>query len=386
MKISSFDIFLLQVPLGGQIYNPRVRWHRKQSVLLRLTDKEGQVGWGECWCFDESADTLIRFLQTEIKPSVLGRTIDSVSSLWSEVWANTSLNGRHGLTAASLSGVDIALYDLLSKARGVSLGSAIEEGPIRNDVPVYGSGGLYRINDSLDRLAAEMSGMVEQGHNRVKMKFGALPFIQDVERLRTVRQAIGPKTKLIADAVYSLDSTKARDWLPIWEEVGVEAIQAPFPVQDWASMTWLNRDCGIPVMVFETESRIEIFRALLQQEAIGVLQFSPIAAGGITAAKKLIKLGQEFGVPVSLQCSSTWLAEAVALELARGHEYVAHVELHTLHQGLFECVSEKERSPVKGSLKLHDRTGLGFVPSISALTEVNNHLPDLTAGFFVQNQ
>lgn len=386
MRIADTEIFLLEVPLGGRIYNPRLLWQRKQSVLLRVTDSEGRSGWGECWCFDSSADPLIRFLQTEIRPLLQGRSVNEISALWNELWAMTSLNGRHGMMAAALSGIDIALHDLQARTEGRPMGAFAAASALRNEVPVYASAGLYQVDDSIETLASEMSGHVAQGHDRVKMKFGALSFEQDVARMRAVRDAIGPGTGLIVDAVYSLDRRSARAWLPIWQALEVEAVQAPFPPQDWDAMRWLNHDCAIPVMVFEAESRFEVFRALLQAQAIGVLQFSPVAVGGITAACRLIALGREHGIPVSLQCSSTWLAEAAALELARGHGQVIHVELHSLHQGLFSAVSAAERTPRDGRLALHNRPGLGFVPPLQDLRSVDTVLPDLAEDSSQSNQ
>jgi L-alanine-DL-glutamate epimerase-like enolase superfamily enzyme len=386
MKIAFFDIFLLEVPLGGEIYNPRVLWHRKQSILIRLTDSDGNVGWGECWCFDTSADSLVRFLQTEIRPLVVDCSIEAISDFWTKIWAMTSLSGRHGMVATALSALDIALYDICSQKLGTQLGAMCASTPLRDSVPVYASGGLYRINDSLERLSTEVKGMVAEGHNRIKIKFGAYPFEKDVERLKTVRESIGPNVGLIVDAVYSLDVTKAKAWLPVWEEIGVEAVQAPFPIQDWSSMSWLNNDCGVRVMVFETESRFEIFKALLKEKAIGVLQFSPIAAGGITASKKIIELAKEFDVPVSLQCSSTWVAQSAAFELARGNSQVEHVELHTLHKGLFEYVCQKESVPSNGMLKLHQRNGLGFAPPVNVLNKLNEHLHDYANTNVMTNQ
>ncbi len=387
MLIGAVDIFLLEVPLGGQIYNPRMLWNRKQSVFLRLTDTEsGLSGWGECWCFDTSADPLIRYLQTEVRPLLLDQPISDLEANWNHLWSKTALTGRHGMMASALSGIDIALTDLKSRIAQVPMGALDIKGSRRDEIPVYASAGLYRVNDSLERLAAEMKDLVTQGHNRVKMKFGALPFEQDAARMRAVREAIGPAAGLIVDAVYSLDRDKAEKWLPIWQELNVEAVQAPFPIQDWSSMRWLNVDCGIPVMGFEAESREEIFRAALQAKAIGMLQFSPIAVGGVVAARRLIELGKEHDVPVTLQCSSTWLAQAAALEVARGHDQVTHVELHTLHRGLFECAAEGEHSPTDGVLKLHNRAGLGFVPPLDQLTLVNEGLPDLFQLDIQQNQ
>lgn len=376
MLLGAADIFLLEVPLGGKLYNPRLLWHRKQSVFVRLQDGSGRYGWGECWTFDSSADALIRYLQTEVLPSLVGRVIDSPAAIWDSLWQQTSLTGRHGMMASALSALDVALHDLEAQAKGQPLGACLGVPASRDVVPVYASAGLYRVEDSLERLAGEMSGLIAAGHRSVKMKFGALSFEQDLERMRTVREAIGPTTNLIVDAVYSLDRDKARRWLPIWQELDVEAVQAPFAATDWPSMIWLNRDCGMPIVAFESESRPEIFHALLEQGGIGMMQFSPVAVGGITAARRLIAMAQEYEVPVTLQCSSTWLAQAVALELARSHPQIRHVELHTLHRGLFNTVPEAENTPCDGHLRLHDRPGLGFAPPLAQLELMTHDLPD----------
>lgn len=375
--IKDLHIHILDVPMGGRLYNPRIVWTRKQSVFLRVVDGDGCEGWGECWCFDTSADALVRFLQTEIRPRVIGQDVASIADLWREVYAITSLNGRHGMTAAALSGLDIALHDLAARRQGVPLGATLGQTNLRHQIPVYASGGLYHKEDSPERLAGEMSDLVSHGHRRVKMKIGALSFEQDVERVQAVRAAIGPDVGLIVDAVYSLDRAKATRWLPVWKNAGVEAVQAPFPCEDWEDMRWLNRDCGMPVMVFEAESRFEIFRSLLEYGAIGLLQFSAIAVGGVTAARKLIDLASRHQTPVTLQCSSTWLAEAVSLELARAYGTVSHVELHTVHQGLFDLVPMSARCPEGGMLTLGDHPGLGFTPRLDQLNCVDDGLPDM---------
>lgn len=376
MKIWSFDIFVLEVPLGGKVFNPRILWKRKQSVLVKLTDEQGNVGWGECWCFDQSADSLIRFIQTEIKPLILNMTEFSKCSVWKELGSKTCLSGRHGMMAAALSGVDIALHDLISKAERKPLGKVIA--PSKRDfIPVYASAGLYRVNDSIEQIKEEFTTLLNAGYTSFKMKFGALSFEDDLKRMEAVREVIGSESNLIVDAVYSLDRNKASKWVPYLKRLNIEAIQAPFPATDWEDMAWMNTECGIKTMVFEAESRYEIFKYLLKEKAIGILQFSPISVGGITASLKLLKLAEDFGVEVSIQCSSTWIAESVALELARVNMSIRHVELHTLHRGLFDQVSSDEYSPNNGFLKLHKRGGIGFNPDERKLIRVNEKLLDL---------
>ncbi len=376
MRIEQVQIHVSEVALGGKFYNPRILWTRKQSVFIEVSTSNGLTGWGECWTFDRSADALVRFLQTEIKPQLIGRDATLVEEIWHDLFSDTVLSGRHGMAAAAMSGVDCALWDIAAQVKKQSLGALIARDGVARAVPVYASGGLYLKDGTIDDLQAEMRGYVAAGYSSVKMKFGAKPFEHDLERMRAVREAIGPDTGLIVDAVYSLDRTKAERWLPEWQDLGIEAVQAPFPSRDWDAMQWLNDDVGIPVMVFEAESRYVVFRALLERKAIGVMQFSPIAVGGVTASLALIDLAQNFGKPVSLQCSSTWLAEMIALQIGAARPEVKHVEIHGFHRMLFTDGDPRHQTLKSGCIDLAGSIGTGFQVPTGKTTLFDEGLPD----------
>lgn len=386
MHITEFNIHISEEKFDGSASNSRMTWRRKQAVLIEIKDNSGRSGWGECWTFDQSADALIRFIQTEIQPWVSHKTIESIDDFCQEIYLTSVLSGRHGMLSAALSGVNCALWDLHAQASEVPLWQALNPNLVQTtlpDVSVYASGGLYMKGDDPQVLQAVVSGYVKQGFRTVKMKFGAKSFEDDLARITEVRRSIGPDIELILDAVYSLDKEKAIKWLPHWRELDVQAIQAPFPASDWAAMSWLNQEQNIPVMGFEAESRFEVFRALLQVDAIGILQFSPIAVGGYDASFRLVRLAEQFGKKVSLQCSSTWLAEMICFHLAAASQSVMHAEFHQFHQfhqfhrQMFDVAAPKMMTLTGGKLGLSSTPGLGFVPPKDRLLKVTDNLPDL---------
>jgi len=380
VKIVALNIKLGETKFDGRASNPRIVWHRKQAVFIQLIDESGQFGWGECWTFDSSADALIRFIQTEIKQMVIGATIDSIADFSQFISSGSVLSGRHGMLSAALSGVNCALWDIYAKNSRLPLYKALDSDYQKPSVPVYASGGLYLTGDSPGSLGDTVKGYVEQGFKTVKLKFGARSFQEDIARISHVRSIISDDISIILDAVYSLNKDKASQWLPYWNDWNIQAIQAPFKADDWDAMSWLNRDCKIPVMVFEAESRYEIFRALLQQEAVGIVQFSPIAVGGIDASIKLIDLAQQFGKNVSLQCSSTWLAELISMQIAGAHKNIEHVEYHQFHRMMFDTAEPSYRKIQDGCIELSSTYGLGFAPPSDFLIDTNDSLPDLGTG------
>ncbi len=118
-------------------------------------------------------------------------------------------------------------------------------------------------------------------------------------------------------------------------------------------MVWLNQDIGIPVIAFEAESRLEIFRALLDRGTLGIIQFSCIAVGGISASLKLLELAQQYSGPVTLQCSSTFFAEAVTMQLAACSDRIVHIELHQFHTTFYDLAPSSRITPTKGRVKRH---------------------------------
>lgn len=355
--------------MDGTTSNPRMTWYKKEAVFVQLICSDDLSGWGECWTFDESAVALVAFLRTEIVPQVIGQPANAIDTIWNAIWGSTVLSGRHGITASALSGIDIALWDIAGKTSEKPISALISN--FNRSVPVYASSGLYKKDQSAKDLGDELASHVGEGHNTVKMKTGALSFERDLERLYAARTAIGRDTTLILDAVYGMNRELVSKWLPHWKEAAVAAIQAPFPADDWDSMVWLNQKIGIPVIAFEAESRFEIFRALLERGALGIMQFSCIAVGGISATLKLIELARVNSVPVTLQCSSTFFAEAVAMQLAACCKNIVHVELHQFHTTFYDVVPAGSIVPAKGCVKIPTGNGVGFTPPVEQMVKVS---------------
>ena len=108
------------------------------------------------------------------------------------------LIGRRGLTTRAISAIDIGLWDIRAKVAGMPLYKLL--GGFRDRVPTYIAGGYYEEGKGLKELQQEMLDNVEMGARAIKMKVGAVPIREDVERVKAVREAIGPDVKLLVDA------------------------------------------------------------------------------------------------------------------------------------------------------------------------------------------
>ena len=122
------------------------------------------------------------------KPLLIGEDPFNYRRIWESLWV-PKLVGRRGITTRFISGVDIALWDLIGKATGKSVHKLL--GGFRDRIPAYIAGGYYEEGKELAGLAAEMEASLELGAKAVKMKIGGASIKEDVERVRVARETIG---------------------------------------------------------------------------------------------------------------------------------------------------------------------------------------------------
>ena len=368
MQIEGLSVYALEKTLDGSVYNPLTRWTRKTAVIVRVHAEDGARGLGECWLYGTELDSLVAHLKADIGPRLIGRDAFATEGLWDDIWADTVLSARWGLTACALSGVDMALWDLKARVLGLPLYRLL--GAARERVPVYASGGLYGDDKGVDELAEEMTGYTARGFRAVKMKVGALSLDEDAARVQAVREAIGRETRLMVDAVYTQSVRQARRLAARLAPLDIHWLQAPVWATDVDGMARVNRDGLVPVAGVEAECRPEAFRRLITEGAVSYLQCAVTACGGITRALRLIDLAAAWHLPSTLQCASTAIATAASLHLAAARRGVESVEVHMFHRLLNAHLPDGTLAPVDGALPPPPGAGLGLDVPDSALTAV----------------
>ena len=345
--------------LGGKVWNPALRWTKKYAVFVELTDSEGNIGLGECWCFDTAPDALIAFLRTEVAPHFIDQPIDQFPEIMTDRRRFATLSARHGMLASALSGIDIAMWDLRAQQQDLPLWQLLNNQG-SGQVSLYASGGLYGKDKNKQDLAEEMAGLVQQGFQVCKMKVGALSFEEDLARINAVLAALPENAKLIIDCVYRYDYATVMQLIEQLPQQRIEALQSPLAAHDYDGMSRLVA-AGVPVMANEAEYRQELHRELVEQNAVRFLQVSPIACGGISRILELGDLVRHTPITLSLEVSSTAVALMAAAHLAAADQLIAPVEYHTIHQVFFDRLPLEQLGKASDVYALPTTSGLGMV-------------------------
>lgn len=291
MKITRVSSETYRWPRPKPISNGKHTYTHVTLGLLKIETDEGITGIGL-----GGGHPIVEAAISHFTPQLIGQDPLDVERIWHDLWV-PKLVGRRGMTTRAISAIDIALWDIRAKAAGMPLYKLL--GGFRNSVPTYIAGGYYEEGKGLNELAQEMRENVEMGARAIKMKVGAVSIREDVERVRVVREAIGPDVKLMVDAncAYKLYEAiqlakKIEPYDPFWFE-------EPIAVDDYEGHRRLAESTSIPIATGENEYTRYGFRDLIERRAAAILNPDAIICGGITEFMKIAFLAQAYDIDIA---------------------------------------------------------------------------------------
>jgi len=291
MKITDITTEAYRWPRRKPITNGKHTYTHAGLGLVKIhTDSEiTGIGLG-------GTDAIQKATIEQLKPLLLGADPIAVERLWHTMWV-PKLIGRRGLTTRAISAIDIGLWDLRAKVAGLPLYKLL--GGYRDRVPTYIAGGYYEEGKGLKELADEMIENVEMGARAIKMKVGAVPIREDVQRVRVVREAIGPDVKLMVDANCAYRAYEAIQLARRIEEYDPFWFEEPIAPDDYEGHRRLAAATTIPVATGENEYTRYGFRDLIALNAVPILNADAKILGGVTEFMKVAALAQAYDVDIA---------------------------------------------------------------------------------------
>jgi D-arabinonate dehydratase len=284
---------------------------------------------------------------------LIGQDPLDIERHWYTMW-RPKLVGRRGITTRVISGIDIALWDLKGKLARMPLYKLL--GGFSDSVGFYIAGGYYEDGKGLDDMAAEMQQHVRLGARAVKMKVGAASISKDVERVKVVREAVGPDIQIMVDANNAYRHYQALKFAREVEKYDVFWFEEPVEPDDYEGQREITRATAIPIAAGENEYTKFGFRDMINRRCADILQPDALVMGGITEFMKVAAL-----------------AQANELDIApHGNQYV-HIHLVcAIPNGLILEYYKENVDPILGKAFIHqlevkngrilapDRLGLGL--------------------------
>ena len=170
MKITKVETIALTYPTSKPFYNALGKSTQRSCLVVRVYTDAGIVGIGEAAPYGGPMISTATVIEQELAPKLIGMDPMDVEYIWHKLFFDGFQHSRGGIFVCALSGIDIALWDIIGKALKQPIYRLL--GGFRKSVKVYASGGFYALDKDKVAVAAELKSYVEQGFDTVKMKVG----------------------------------------------------------------------------------------------------------------------------------------------------------------------------------------------------------------------
>ena len=272
-----------EVPITNGLYTYT---HNLLNIVVVETDDPNITGIGLAGGIEASPEVGEAFIG-HFKKMLVGMDPLDNERIWREMW-RPKLVGRRGISTRILGGIDIALWDIKGKVAGLPVYKLL--GGYTDRVDTYVAGGYYEEGKGLKELAAEMAENVELGARAVKIKVGAVPINEDIERVRVCRETIGPDVRLMVDANNAYRHYEAIEFARKAEKYDLFWFEEPVEPDDYIGQREITRATSVPVAAGENEYTRYGFRDMIDHRAVDILQPDALVLGGITEFMKVCAL------------------------------------------------------------------------------------------------
>ena len=264
---------------------------KRNTTIVKISTDSGLVGWGE-----GAASPIIR---DWIGPLLIGSDPMQSTLLW-ELMFSSLYNGNNfvGIAGSAVSAIDIALWDIAGKASNLPIHTLLG-GKIRDRIPVYATGLYYTENEMPKRLLTEAKEYVDQGFKGMKTKVGGLDIDKDVERVKAIREAIGPNIRLMIDANEGYNAASAIQIGEKLSDLDISWFEEPVNAKDIDAYIQVKNAISIPIAGGENlRSRFE-FRDYISRRAYDIVQPDVMHCGGITEMVRIAAIANAHGIQVN---------------------------------------------------------------------------------------
>lgn len=355
MKIRDIEVINLRFE-----YPPERRFHYaggtctgRLTSLIKVYTDEGVVGLGSVYSHPDLVRTII---EGQLRPLLVGADPLEIESCWQRCYALTRWYGRKGAAVSALGGIDIALWDIRGKVEGKRICDLL--GQARESVSAYASGLLWKREAA--ELKDEAQSHLRQGFRGVKMRLGK-DRTYDLAALEAVREAIGPKVRLMVDgnARYSLG--EARAMAAAWLASGVFWLEEPFAPERPEAFRALRPSIpGIPLAAGENEFGRQGFKELIDGGVVDIAQPDCCRCGGLTEALRIASDAAERNVKIAPHTWSDAVALAANMHLVAATPHALTVEVDQTGNPFIEALLVEKLRIAEGRVELPQGPGLGI--------------------------
>jgi len=351
------------------------------TAIISVETEDGLVGWGEAKAAVGSAggcQAVVAAVNHELGPSLIGRDATQITGAWDAMYNGPRAGyatergrafpilGRRGLVVSAMSGIDMALWDLLGRRLDVSV-LDLWGGPRQPTMPAYASGGWA----DAEGIGAQLGGYVAAGFASVKMRVGVMDgdVATSVARVEAARHALGPEVEIMVDAHGTYSPPEALRFAAAVAHLGLRWFEEPVSADDLVGARRVRAASPIAIAAGESVFTRFDFRDLISNEAVDVLQPDLAICGGPSEGRRIAALAETHQLELAPHCWGSALSFSAGVSLAFASSASRIVEYSLGANPLLHDMPEEQSTVRDGVVHAPTGPGFGVTPRLDFLDE-----------------
>ena len=321
MRIAKIETAEVNIPLVTPFKTALRTVDSVNDIVVKITADDGQTGYGEApptaVITGETKGSIRCAIEEFIAPPLIGMEIENLDGIMKVLHKSMIKN------TSAKAAVDMAVYDLFAKSCGKPLYKVLggSKGEIETDLTISVNETEEMVKDSL--LA------IQQGFRILKIKVGK-EGQKDVERIKAIRQAVGPDIKLRIDANQGWFAKDAVRIISKLEDMGIDMdlVEQPVSAHDFEGMKLVTSQVQTPILADESVFSAMDAIHIIKERAADLINIKLMKTGGIYEALKVCAIAECYEVECMIGCMlESKIAVSAAAHLAAAKGVITRADL-----------------------------------------------------------
>lgn len=339
-----------------------------------ITDQDGLFGWGEA-TLEWHTRSVVGAID-DIAELLIGQDPTRIEYLWQMMFRQHFWHGNGIVRATAISGIDIALWDILGKSLGVPC-SKLWGGPVRDHIRTYCHLGGGKMEDFYETAADDAKRFADLALQAVQDGFTAfksmavpptLP-LEGRKPIRTaeacvaaMREAVGDSIDIMVDCHARPSPAMGLQFAKALEPYGLYFLEEPCWPESVEGLVAINKSVSTPIATGERVTNLAAFRDLFAKGACDICQLDITHCGGLSEAKRIASLAEAYRISLAPHNPQGPVSTAASLEF--GFSQPSYIICETVHNDVpwrQDVVEEGFVTEIKGRIVYpNTRPGLGI--------------------------